>query len=138
MATTADDARRFLHDHHRAVLVTTRAGGRPQVSPVGAGVDDEGRVIISSRETAMKTKNLRRSPDATLCVLSDEFFGDWVYVSGRAEVVPLPEAMELLVDHYRRVAGEHPDWDDYRAAMEKEKRVLLRITIDEAGPNISG
>jgi PPOX class probable F420-dependent enzyme len=95
-------------------------------------------VVVSTRETAMKTKNLRRDPRASLCVMSDGFYGQWVLVEGRAVVVSLPEAMDGLVEYYRRVAGEHPDWDDYRAAMERERRVLLRISIDRAGPDRSG
>ena len=138
MATSIDDAISFIRQHHRAVLVTSRGDGRPQVSPVTCAVDGDGRVVISTRETAMKTKNLRRSPEATLCVVSDEFFGPWVYVSGAAEIVALPEAMDGLVDYYRSVAGEHPDWDDYRSAMERERRVLVRVTVSEAGPNVSG
>ena len=131
-------AREFLREHHRAVLVTSRADDRPQTSPVTAAVDDGGFVVISTRETAMKVHNLRRAPRASLCVLSDEFFGPWVQVDGTVEIVSLPEAMEPLVDYYRRVAGEHPDWDDYRAAMERERRVLLRLRIERAGPSRSG
>jgi PPOX class probable F420-dependent enzyme len=128
----------FIRQHHRAVLVTTRGDGRPQVSPVTCGVDGDGKVVVSTRETAMKTKNLRRDPQATLCVFTDRFFGEWVYVSGTAEIVPLPEAMDGLVAYYRSVAGEHPDWDDYRAAMEREQRVLVRLTVDDAGPSVAG
>jgi PPOX class probable F420-dependent enzyme len=131
-------AREFLRAHHRVVLATSRADGRPQLSPVTAAVDDEGRVLISTRETAVKTRNLRRDPRASLCVLNDGFFGDWIQAEGTAEVVPLPEAMELLVSYYRSVAGEHPDWDDYRAAMERDRRVIVRITLTRAGPDISG
>ena len=138
MATSPEDAINFIGQHHRAVLVTTRGDGRPQVSPVTCAVDGDGKVVISTRETAIKTKNLRRSPEATLCVVSDEFFGPWVYVSGATEIVPLPEAMDGLIEYYRSVSGEHPDWDDYRAAMERERRVLLRITVSEAGPNVAG
>jgi PPOX class probable F420-dependent enzyme len=101
-------------------------------------VDPDGMVVISSRETAMKTKNLRRDPRATLCVMNDEFYGPWVVIDGRAAVVSLPEAMEGLVDYYRRVAGEHPDWDDYRGAMERDQRVLIRVHVDRAGPDRSG
>jgi PPOX class probable F420-dependent enzyme len=133
-----DKARQFLQDHHRAVLATRRRTGDPQLSIVAAAVDDEGRVLISSRETAIKTKNLRRDPRASLLVMSDEFYGDWVQVDGTAEVVSLPEAMDVLVDYYRRVAGEHDDWEDYRAAMERDRRVILRLTITRAGPDISG
>jgi PPOX class probable F420-dependent enzyme len=134
----ADEARAFLRDNHQAVLATFRSDGRPQLSPVGAVVDDEGRVVISSRETAMKTRNLRRDPRAALCVMSDGFYGDWAQVEGDAEIVSLPEAMEGLVDYYRRAAGEHPDWEDYRAAMARERRVLIRFAIDRAGPTVAG
>ena len=133
-----DKAREFIGEHHHAILATYRRDGRPQMSPVGAGVDAAGFVVVSSRETAVKTKNIRRDPRVSLCVISEEFYGPWVQVDGLAAVVSLPEAMELLVDYYRRLSGEHPDWDDYRAAMERERRVLLRISIEHAGPDVSG
>ncbi len=132
------EAREFLRQHHRGVLATFRREGGLQLSPVLATVDGEGRVIMSSRETAMKTKNLRRDPRTHLCVFTNAFFGEWVRVDGIAEVLSLPEAMEPLVDYYRRVAGEHDDWDDYREAMREEQRVLLRITIEDAGPDVGG
>jgi PPOX class probable F420-dependent enzyme len=128
----------FLRANHRAVLATTRRDGSPQLSPVGVGVDADGLIVISSRETAVKTRNLRRDPRADVCVFTDGFFGPWVQVGGTAEVVSLPDAMEGLVGYYRSVAGEHPDWDDYRRAMTAERRVLLRITPTSAGPTISG
>jgi PPOX class probable F420-dependent enzyme len=128
----------FLRTHHRAVLATSRSDGMPQLSPVACAVDDESRVLISTRETAVKAKNLRRRPHASLCVFSDAFFGEWVQVEGDAEVISLPDAMDLLVDYYRRVSGEHPDWDDYRAAMVRDRRVIVRITITRAGPDVSG
>jgi PPOX class probable F420-dependent enzyme len=133
-----DRAREFLRAHHRAVLATIRRDGRPQLSPVAAAVDDAGRVLVSTRETAVKAKNLARDPRASLCVLNDGFFGEWVQVDGNAEIVHLPEAMELLVDYYRRISGEHPDWEDYRAAMRRERRVMVRLTITRAGPDVSG
>ena len=128
----------FLHAHHRAVLATARSDGRPQLSPVTCTVDDEGRVLISTRETALKTRNLRRRPQASLCVFTDNFFGEWVQVEGDVEIIPLPEAMDMLVDYYRRISGEHPDWDDYRAAMVRDRRVIAQITITRAGPDVSG
>ena len=128
----------FLRTHHRAVLATSRSDGMPQLSPVACAVDDDSRVLISTRETAVKAKNLRRRPHASLCVFSDAFFGEWVQVEGDAEVISLPDAMDLLVDYYRRVSGEHPDWDDYRAAMVRDRRVIVRITITRAGPDVSG
>lgn len=128
----------FLRENHRAVLATMRRDGRPQLSPVTAAVDDQGRVLVSSRETAIKTANVRRDARVSLCVFTDAFFGDWVQLDGTVDVVSLPGAMELLVDYYRRVSGEHPDWDDYRAAMERDRRVILRLDVERAGPDRSG
>ena len=128
----------FLRAHHRAVLATSRADGRPQLSPVLCVADDEGRVLISTRETAVKTRNLRRDPRASLCVFTDGFFGEWVQAEGDAEIISLPDAMDLLIDYYRRVAGEHSDWADYRAAMVRDQRVIVRITLTRAGPDVSG
>ena len=135
---TPDEAREFLRQNHRAVLATYRRDGRPQMSPVLATVDGQGRVMISTREAAVKVRNLRRDRRASLCVMKDGFFGDWVQVEGEAEIVALPEAMELLVDYYRRIVGEHADWDDYRAAMERDKRVVVRFPVERAGPNVAG
>ena len=131
-------AQQFLRDNECAVLATTRRNGQIQMSPVTVGLDTEGRAIISSRETAYKVRNLRRRSQASLCVFVDEFTGPWVQVNGTAEIVSLPEAMELLVEYYRQVAGEHPDWDDYRRAMQREQRVLIRISIESAGPDLQG
>lgn len=132
-----DEARAFLGEHHRAVLATFRGDGRPQMSAVSVGVDDAGRAVVSTRETAYKVRNMRRDPRVSLCVLSDDFWR-WIQIDGTATVVSLPEAMELLVDYYRRVAGEHPDWDDYRRAMQEQRRVLVRIDIERAGPDRQG
>jgi PPOX class probable F420-dependent enzyme len=134
---TPDDARDFVSKNHRAVLVTRRSDGGVQTSPITVGVDDD-RVVISSRETAYKTGNLRRDPAATLCVFTNNFFGPWIQIDGTAEIVSLPEAMDGLIDYYRRISGEHPDWDDYRRAMNEQKRVLIRISIDKVGPERAG
>jgi PPOX class probable F420-dependent enzyme len=135
---TEDEARDFIRSNGRAVMATTRADGGVQMSPLVAGVDDDGTLMISSRETAVKTKNIRRTSRASLCALSAAFFGAWAFVEGPVAVESLPDAMEALVRYYRKVAGEHPDWDDYRAAMVREKRVILRMTIERAGPNVQG
>ena len=133
-----DRARQFVREHHRAVILTRRANGDPQLSPVLCTVDAEGMIVVSTRETAMKVKNLRRDPRVSLLVLSDNFFGDWVQVDGQATIVSLPDAMETLVEYYRSVSGEHPDWDDYRAAMERDRRVIVRIRLERAGPDRGG
>jgi PPOX class probable F420-dependent enzyme len=131
-------AQQFLREHENAVLVTWRRDGRLQMSPVTVGLDAAGRAIISSRETAYKVRNLRRDPRAVLCVFVEAFTGPWVQIEGTAEVVSGPEAVEPLVDYYRRLAGEHPDWDDYRRVMLTEYRALIRITIERAGPDRHG
>jgi len=131
-------ARAFIRQNHRAVLATRRQDGSAQLSPVVCAVDGDGRVVVSTRETAMKVANLRRDPSISVCVLSDSFFGEWRQVDGRAEIVSLPGAMEGLVDYYRSISGEHADWDDYRAAMVRDRRVLVRIELTRAGPDRAG
>jgi PPOX class probable F420-dependent enzyme len=133
-----EQAQAFLRENHRGVLVTTRQNGKLQMSPILIGVDSEGKAIISSRETAYKVRNLRRDPRATVCVFPDGFFGQWLQIEGTAEILSLPDALEPLVDYYKTVVGEHPDWEDYRQAMVKEQRLLIRITIERAGPNRRG
>jgi PPOX class probable F420-dependent enzyme len=138
MSVTADEVRAFVRANHRGVLATVRKDGEPQLSPVTVGVDDDGSLIISTREKAIKTLNVRRTGRASVCVFQDSFFGAWVQADGKATIESLPEVMEGLVRYYRLIAGEHPDWDDYRAAMLRDKRVLLRIHIDRAGPQRAG
>src|SRR5215467_11462750 len=134
-----DDARDLLRRQHRAVLATWRRDGTPQLSPVTVGVDEDGYAVISSRRTAYKVRNLRRDPRAYLCVFPDTFYGGrWIQLDGTVEVVDLPDAMEPLVGYYRRISGEHPDWDEYRAAMRAQGKSLLRLTIDRWGPIATG
>ena len=132
-----DEARAFLRAHHHGVLATRRADGIQQ-SPVLVNVDGDGRAIISSRETAFKVRNLRRDPWAQACMFTDRFFGRWIVIEGRALVLSLPEAMDPLIDYYERFPGENPDWDDYRARMRRERRVLIRIELTRAGPDVQG
>lgn len=133
-----DHAREIMREQHRAVLATFREDGTPQMSPVLVAVDDDGRGLVSTRETAVKVGNLRRDHRLWLCVLPDSFFGRWIQVEGRAEIISLPDAMDGLVDYYRRVSGEHEDWDGYREAMRAERRVLVRVALERAGPDRSG
>ena len=128
----------FVRTNHRAVLATTRDDGGPQLSLVAAAVSGDGAVLVSTRETAIKAKNLRKRPRAALLVFTEAFYGAWVQIDGPVDIVSLPDAMDGLVEYYRQVAGEHPDWDEYRAAMESERRVLLRITPERAGPDRAG
>jgi PPOX class probable F420-dependent enzyme len=128
----------FLRSHPRAVLATRRSDGSPQLSPIVAAVDDDGAILISTREPAIKARNLARDPRASLCVINDGFYGQWIQVDGTAEIIHLPDALELLVDYYRRISGEHPDWTEYRSAMHRDRRLIIRVSIDRAGPDISG
>lgn len=124
----------FIRPRHNGILVTTRRDGRPQMSPVTMGVDSDGRVVVSSYPERAKAKNAAHNAQASVCVLSNEFNGEWVQVDGRIEVVEQPEAIEALVEYYRSISGEHPDWDEYRQAMADQGKVLLRLTIDRWSP----
>lgn len=127
---TLSEKLEFVRQNHRAVLITQRADGRLQTSPIVCGVDDQDHVVISVTEDRAKTKNVRRDPRVALCVLNDGFFGPWVQIDGVADIVPMPDALAGLKDLYRQVAGEHPNWDEYEQAMVDDRRVLLRITPD--------
>jgi PPOX class probable F420-dependent enzyme len=128
----------FLRPRHHAILMTTRKDGRPQSSPNTCGVDSEGRIVISTYPERAKAANIRRDPRVTVCVLSDEFNGPWVQVDGVAEVLDLPAALEPLVEYYRVIAGEHPDFDEYRQAMRDQGKSLIRVTIERWGPIATG
>jgi PPOX class probable F420-dependent enzyme len=128
----------FLRPRHHGLLATTRKDGRPQLSPVTCGVDDDGRIVISTYPDRAKSYNARRDARASICVLSSDWDGPYVQVDGSIEVLDLPEALEPLVQYYRNISGEHPDWDGYRAAMEKQGKCLLRITIERWGPISTG
>ncbi|AEF40591.1 PPOX class F420-dependent oxidoreductase [Hoyosella subflava] len=128
----------FVRTRHRSVLITRKHSGGLQVSPVTSGIDGEGRVVISTYPERAKTANIKREPLVTLCVLSDEFNGAYVQIDGSAEVLDMPEAVEPLVEYYRCIAGEHPDWDEYRDAMRKQRKSLIRITITSWGPIATG
>ncbi len=128
----------FVRPLHRAILATTRADGRPQLSPVTLGVDDVSRLVVSTYPERAKTLNIRANPAVSVCVLSDDFGGEWVQIDGTAEVLDLPGALEPLVEYYRSISGEHPDWDEYRRAMTQQNKVLLRIEIVRWGPIARG
>src|SRR6266851_6583721 len=123
------EASDLIRSHHRGVLATLRRDGMPQMSPVLVGVDDDGSLVVSTRETLVKTTNVRRHGWAAVCVFEDAFYGQWVQAEGPASVESMPAALEGLVRYYRKISGEHPDWDDYRADMQRDRRVLLRIRV---------
>ncbi|XVU22298.1 PPOX class F420-dependent oxidoreductase [Actinoplanes sp. CA-054009] len=128
----------FLRPRHKAILMTTRRDGRPQASPNTCGVDTEGRIVISTYPERAKALNIRRNPLVSVLVESDEFNGPWVQVDGTAEVIDLPESVEPLVEYFRVISGEHPNWDEYRQAMRDQGKSLIRVTIDRWGPIATG
>ncbi|MEV0631503.1 PPOX class F420-dependent oxidoreductase [Nonomuraea wenchangensis] len=128
----------FLRTRHHGLLSTARADGRPQLSPVACGVDADGRIVVSTYPERAKTRNAKRDERVSICVLSDDWNGPWVQVDGRAEVLDMPEALDGLVEYYRCIAGEHPDWDEYREAMRRQDKSLIRIHIDRWGPIATG
>lgn len=128
----------FIRPRHRMLLTTFRADGSLQSSPVTGGVDAEGRVVIASYPQRAKSANIRRTGRASVVVISDEFNGPYVQLDGDAEVIDGPDAVEPLVDYYRAIAGEHPDWDDYRRAMRDQNKCLLRVTARRWGPVATG
>ena len=127
----------YVRDNSRAVLATRRRDGSPQMSPVTLAVVDN-EIIMSTRETAIKTWNLRRDPVSWLCVFPDKWLGRWVQLQCRSDIVSLPDAMDLLINYYRTLSGEHPDWDDYRRAMTEDQRCMVKFEIEAAGPDIQG
>ena len=133
-----DELLDFLRPRHHVVLTTFRADGSPQMSPVTAGVGAEGRIVVSTYPDRAKVANIRRTPQVALCVLSDEWNGPWVHLDGTAEVLDLPDALEPLVEYYRGIAGEHPDWDEYRAAMTAQGKCLIRVAVQQWGPVATG
>lgn len=128
----------FIRPRHHGVLLTTRRDGRPQSSLVTMGLDTEGRIVVSSYPERAKVANIRRNPVASMVVMSDDFGGEWVHVDGSAEVIDLPDAVEPLVEYFRVISGEHPDWDEYRQAMVDQGKCLIRLTMESWGPIAKG
>jgi PPOX class probable F420-dependent enzyme len=133
-----DDVLAFLREREHAILATTRSDGRPQMSPVVAGVDPEGRVVVSTYAARDKARNVKRDPRVSVCFMSDDFDGPWIQVDGRGEVVDGEEGVEALVGYYRALRGEHPDWDTYRDKMREGDKVLIRVTLERSSPVSQG
>ncbi|MDI5967478.1 PPOX class F420-dependent oxidoreductase [Streptomyces sp. SL13] len=128
----------FVRPRHRAIVLTTRADGRPQGSPVSCGVDEAGRIVVSTYPDRAKARNARRDSTVSVIILSDDWNGPWVQIDGAAEVIDPPESVEPLVEYFRSISGEHPDWDEYRAAMLRQGKSLLRVTPERWGPIATG
>jgi PPOX class probable F420-dependent enzyme len=137
-AVSRDELLEFIRTRHHAILITTRADSRPQASPVTCGVDGQGRIVVATYPERAKVRNARRDPAVSMLFLSDDFGGPWVQVDGTAEVLDVPEAVEALVDYFRSISGEHPDWAEYREAMVEQGKSLLRVTPDRWGPVATG
>jgi PPOX class probable F420-dependent enzyme len=133
-SVSKDELTDFIRPRHHAIVITARADGRPQASPVTCGVDAEGRIVVATYPERAKTRNARRDEQVSVLVLSDDFGGPWIQVDGTAEVLDVPEAVEALVDYFRAISGEHPDWAEYRAAMVSQGKSLLRVTPVRWGP----
>ncbi|KUL26658.1 PPOX class F420-dependent oxidoreductase [Streptomyces regalis] len=128
----------FVRPRHRALLLTRRADGSPQASPLTCGVDDSGRIVVSTYPERAKTRNAKRDPRVSVLVLSDDWNGPWVQIDGSAEVIDSPESVEPLVEYFRNISGEHPDWDEYRQAMVKQGKSIIRVTPEKWGPVATG
>ncbi|MGN9791537.1 PPOX class F420-dependent oxidoreductase [Streptomyces sp. OZ13] len=128
----------FVRPRHRAILLTRRADGSPQGSPLICGVDDSGRIVVSTYPERAKTRNAKRDARVSLIILSDDWNGPWVQVDGTAEVIDSPASVEPLVEYFRNISGEHPDWDEYREAMRKQGKSIIRVTPERWGPIATG
>jgi PPOX class probable F420-dependent enzyme len=138
VTVSRDDLLDFVRPRHKGIYAATRGDGRTQLSPVSCGVDPQGRIVVSTYPQRAKTSNTRRDPEVSICILSDDFGGPWVQVYGTAEVLDMPEAAEPFVDYFRSIAGEHPDWDEYKQAMADQGKSLIRITPTSWGPVATG
>jgi PPOX class probable F420-dependent enzyme len=133
-----DELTEFLRPRHHVILLTPRNDGGWQGSPVTSGVDAEGRIVISTYPERAKAANVARHGKAAVVVLSDDFDGAWVQVEGDAELLTLPEALDPLVEYFRSISGEHPDWAEYREAMSTQGKALIRITPTRWSPIATG
>ncbi|WP_405992251.1 PPOX class F420-dependent oxidoreductase [Streptomyces sp. NBC_00986] len=137
-SVSLDELLDFVRPRHRAILLTRRTDGSPQGSPLTCGVDDSGRIVVSTYPERAKTRNAKRDPRVSLIILSDEWNGPWVQIDGTAEVIDSPDSVEPLVEYFRNISGEHPDWDEYRAAMVKQGKSIVRVTPEKWGPVATG
>jgi PPOX class probable F420-dependent enzyme len=124
----------FVAGKHRWVLATTRADGRPQLSLVTGGITAGGVLAISTYPERKKTGNVRRNAAVSVLVMGDEFNSAWCQIDGEARVLDMPEAVDGLVEYYRCISGEHPDWDEYRRAMAEQGKSVILVEPTRWGP----
>jgi PPOX class probable F420-dependent enzyme len=133
------DAQEFLKNHHRGVLVARKRDGSLQMTMVSPVIDTDGKVIITSRETTYKIKNIKRNPQISLLVFGEQFHGsNFIQIDGRAEIIPQPQAMDIVLDWHRQIRGEPENWDDVREKTKAEGRIAMRVTIEKVGPQNRG
>jgi len=132
LATALD----FIRDQRQGILITLKSDGRPQSSNIAYALGDDGVIRISITDSRAKTANMRRDPRVSLHVNRSDFYA-YAVLEGEAELAPVAAAVDdatvdELVEYYRTVAGEHPDWDEYRQAMVDDGRLLLKLTPTRA------
>jgi PPOX class probable F420-dependent enzyme len=134
-----NEAREFLKDKHHGVLVTRKKDGSLQMTLVSPVISSDGRVIITARERTYKVKNIKRNPQISLLVYGEKFHGsNYIQIDGRAEVIPHPQAMDIVLDWHRRIRGEPKSWDEIRQKTLAEGRIAIRVTIEKVGPQNRG
>lgn len=129
------DAQKFLQENHRACIAVRQEDGWPQMTFVTPAIDSQGRIIVTSRRSTYKVKHLRRDPRVSMLIFGEQFSGSkFVQIHGTAEILEQPAAMDVLIDWYKRVRGEHKNWEEYKQRMADEKRVIIRVAIEKVGP----
>jgi PPOX class probable F420-dependent enzyme len=135
VAMEMTEAQEFLKDNHHGVLVARKKDGSLQMTLVSPVIGRAGKVVITARDTTFKVKNIRRNPQVSLLVYGDKFNGsNYIQIDGQAEVIPHPEAMEIVLDWHRQIRGEPSNWEEVRRKTLAEGRIAILVTINKVGP----
>ena len=133
------EAKGFLKGKEHGVLVARKKDGSLQMTLVSPVIGANGDLIITSRETTYKVKNIKRNPQISLLVFGEKFNGsNYIQVDGKAEIIPQPQAMDIILDWHRQIRGEPENWDDIKKKTIAERRIAMRINIDKVGPQRRG
>ena len=128
-------AKGFLKNNHHGCLVTRKKDGSLQMTLVSPVLGADGNVIITARDTTYKVKNIKRNPQVSLLVYGDTFHGsNYIQIDGKAEVIPHPAAMDIVLDWHRKIRGEPASWDEIRQKTLAEGRIVIRVNIEKVGP----